>query len=324
MKTNDNTRYIDERHLAFESQRVDFSHISEENEETPVIFIEREDDSLISNAETPKLSYGRRSKIAMLIIAIIFFVAMTGAGIAVFIYNRHTNIGIPISCTPAQNIEKLKTQTLNEVQSEVVLTSDTILGVGLNFYEMRGLRAELSLEEPDTLDKSVYLYSRSADHTADGNYIGSLVMNGKEMQSDLSRIGYCAMLGNNMVVGVSPSEDVKDFVQEQGGSFFRQFILVSNGIIPNRFYLHGKVERRGLGRINDTYYYIETLNKETLWDFADALREYGFTDAIYITGGTDYCFYRTADGVRHDIGSPENYPHKKWKGVIPWLVFRKK
>ena len=28
--------------------------------------------------------------------------------------------------------------------------------------------------------------------------------------------------------------------------------------------------------------------KETLWDFADAFREYGFIDAIYITGGADY------------------------------------
>ena len=64
-------------------------------------------------------------------------------------------------------------------------------------------------------------------------------------------------------------------------------------------------------------------HKETLWDFADALREYGFIDAIYITGGYDYGFYRTADGERHDIGNIEDYPHKKWKGIIPWLVFRK-
>lgn len=86
---------------------------------------------------------------------------------------------------------------------------------------------------------------------------------------------------------------------------------------------NGKVERRAIGRINDQLYFIATRHKETLWDFADALREYGFIDAIYITGGADYVFYRTKDGVKHDIGNPAEYPQKKWKGIIPWLVFRK-
>ncbi len=85
---------------------------------------------------------------------------------------------------------------------------------------------------------------------------------------------------------------------------------------------NGKVERRAIGRINDQLYFIATRHKETLWDFADALREYGFIDAIYITGGADYVFYRTKDGVRHDIGDVAEYPQKKWKGIVPWLVFR--
>lgn len=85
---------------------------------------------------------------------------------------------------------------------------------------------------------------------------------------------------------------------------------------------NSKVERRAIGRINDQLYFIATRHKETLWDFADALREYGFIDAIYITGGADYVFYRTKDGVRHDIGDVAEYPQKKWKRIVPWLVFR--
>lgn len=73
----------------------------------------------------------------------------------------------------------------------------------------------------------------------------------------------------------------------------------------------------------DQFYYIATRHKETLWDFADALREYGFIDAIYITGGADYVFYRDKNGIRHDIGDSADYPHEKWKEVVPWLVFRK-
>jgi hypothetical protein len=82
------------------------------------------------------------------------------------------------------------------------------------------------------------------------------------------------------------------------------------------------VERRAIGRIDNQLCYIATRHKETLWDFADALREFGFIDAIYITGGADYVFYRDKDGIRHDIGNPSGYPQKKWKAIIPWLVFR--
>ena len=74
--------------------------------------------------------------------------------------------------------------------------------------------------------------------------------------------------------------------------------------------------------IDNKLYSIAHCHKGTLWNFADALREYGFIDAIYITGGTDYCFYRDKDAARHDIGDPADYPHEKWKGIIPWLVFR--
>ena len=82
-----------------------------------------------------------------------------------------------------------------------------------------------------------------------------------------------------------------------------------------------KAKCRAIAHI-DQFYYIATRHKETLWDFADTLREYGFIDAIYITGGIDYVFWRSKDGVRHDIGDISDYPHRKWDGITPWLVFR--
>jgi hypothetical protein len=133
-----------------------------------------------------------------------------------------------------------------------------------------------------------------------------------------------AMANGNNVIGFSRFEDVKDYIIEHGGSYFRQFVLVSNGELPPRFYLHGKVERCAIGRIGDRLYYITTHHKETMWSFADALREYGFIDAIYITGGYDYSFYRDRNGKRHDIHDIADYPHKKWQGITPWLVFRKR
>ena len=297
--------------------------ISKQKPEVPVIIIERDDQPQAKESVTQVVGPSRKQKWLKRILALLAVGCLMVAILAgYYLWNYYYNIGVPVSVTPEQNIAKLQ-QPVRQEAPEIVMTSDSILGVAMDFYAIHGLKASIEFNEPDTADTSVYLDCRSADHTADGKYLGSLVANGKEYQSDQSRLGYMAMADNQMVIGISRSDKVKDYILDRSGSFFRQFILVSNGIIPSRFFLHGKVERRAIGRIDDQLYFIATRHKETLWDFADALREYGFVDAIYITGGTDYCFYRDKDGIRHDIGDAADYPHEKWKGFIPWLVFRK-
>ncbi len=297
--------------------------INMQKPEVPIIIIERDEQPQSQEIVTNVVAPSRKRKWLKRILALAAIGCLMVAVLAgYYLWNYYCNIGVPVSVTPKQNIEKLQQFLVKKVAPKVVMTSDSILGVAMDFYAIHGLKASIEFEEPDTADTSVYLYCRSVDHKVDSTYIGSLVVNGEERQSDTHRLGYMAMLGDNTVIGISRSEKVKDFVQDQGGSFFRQFILVSDGTIPSHFFLHGKVERRAIGRINDQLYYIATRNKETLWDFADALREYGFIDAIYITGGADYGFYRDKGGVRHDIGDPADYPHTKWKGIIPWLVFR--
>ena len=296
--------------------------INMQKPEVPIIIIERDEQPQAKESVTKVIAPSKKQKwlkrfLALIAVGCLMIAVLAGY----YFWNYYYNIGISVSVTPEQNIEKLQRPAMQE-KPEVVMISDSILGVAMDFYAIHGLKASIEFEEPDTADPSVYLYCRSADFKADSTYIGSFVVNGKEYQSDTHRLGYMAMLGSNSVIGISRSEKVKDYVQERGGSFFRQFILVSNGTIPSSFFLHGKVERRAIGRIGDQLYYIATRHKETLWDFADALREYGFIDAIYITGGADYVYFRTIDGMRHDIGDPLTYPQKKWKDIVPWLVFR--
>ena len=297
--------------------------LNKQKPEVPIIIIERDEQPQPQEVVTKAVAPSRKQKWLKRFLALVAIGCLMVAILAgYYFWNYNYNIGVSVSVTPEQNIEKLQKPAKQETP-EVVMTSDSILGVAMDFYAINGLKASIQFEEPDTADTSVYLYCRSVDHKADSTYIGTLVVNGEERQSDTHRLGYMAMLGGNSVIGISRSEKVKDYVQEHGGSFFRQFILVSNGDIPGRFFLHGKVERRAIGRIDDQLYFIATRHKETLWDFADALREYGFIDAIYITGGADYVFYRDKDGFRHDIGDKSDYPHTKWKGIIPWLVFKK-
>lgn len=296
--------------------------INMQKPEVPIIIIERDEQPQSKEIVTKVVAPSKKQKWLKRFLAFAVVGCMITAAFAgYYFWNYYYNIGVSVSVSPEQNIEKLQ-RPLKKETPQIVMTSDSILGVAMDFYAIHGLKASIEFEEPDTADTSVFLYSRCADHTADGRYLGSLVAQGVEKQNDRSRLGYMAMADGNMVIGISRSEKVKDYVLERGGSFFRQFILVSNGTIPSRFFLHGKVERRAIGRIDNQLYYIATRHKETLWDFADALREYGFIDAIYITGGKDYVFYREKEGIRHYLGDTSDYPHTKWKGVIPWLVFR--
>ena len=297
--------------------------LNKQKPEVPIIIIERDEQPQPQEVVTKAVAPSRKQKWLKRFLALVAIGCLMVAILAgYYFWNYNYNIGVSVSVTPEQNIEKLQKPAKQETP-EVVMTSDSILGVAMDFYAINGLKASIQFEEPDTADTSVYLYCRSVDHKADSTYIGTLVVNGEERQSDTHRLGYMAMLGDNSVIGISRSEKVKDYVQEHGGSFFRQFILVSNGDIPGRFFLHGKVERRAIGRIDDQLYFIATRPKETLWDFADALREYGFIDAIYITGGADYVFCRDKEGIKHDIGDAIGYPQTKWKGIVPWLVFRR-
>lgn len=304
---------------------TDESPVEQHDTETPVISIESDEEEETSQ---PSSSH-RHSKWPVAVVSILLTAAICMmAAFGYRYYRRYINIGVPVSVTSKENISKLEIPPVYEMP-EVVKSSDSILGVAINMYQLIGLKAEITFTEPTVDDTDVYLYSRCCDQTSydpeTNRYLGSLVQNGKELQSDNSRLGYCAMANDNIVIGIARDEKVKDYCIEQKGSFFRQFILVSDGVLPGRFYLHGKVERRALARMGKNLFYVESKGKETMWDFADALREYGFIDAIYITGGTDYCFYRTADGTAHDIGDKHKHPDgHKGKGIVPWVVFKKR
>lgn len=288
--------------------------------ETPVIQIEREAEDTTPEAK----AYHRWPWIAASVV--VTSLLCLAAVLLYRHYRTYVDLGIPVSATSQENIVKLQQPIDQGIQPEVILTTDSILGVALNFYQLRGLQGEVTFQEPSPGDHDVYLYSRCADQSTYDpttvHYLGTLVSNGQLIDEDNERLGYCAMANGNVVIGVAKDEEMKDYILECGGSMFRQYILVSKNHLPSTFRLHGKVERRGIGRKDGRIYYIESINKETMWDFADALREYGFEDAIYITGGNAYSYYRTQDGQAHPIGL-EPDPHRDTH-TLPYMVFRRR
>ena len=152
--------------------------INMQKPEVPIIIIERDEQPQSKEIVTKVIAPSKKQKWLKRILALVAVGCMLVAALAgYYLWNYYYNIGVSVSVTPEQNIEKLQRPVKKETP-QVVMTSDSIRGVAMDFYAIHGWKASVEFEEPDTADTSVFLYSRCADHTADGRYLGSLVAEG--------------------------------------------------------------------------------------------------------------------------------------------------
>lgn len=189
------------------------------------------------------------------------------------------------------------------------------MGVPLKIYEIEGLYAHFADTVPDYSDSSIFLITRSADYRVENDrriIIGDFIQEGKTLSKSTWRAGFMAINGGKAQIGISRNGKVRRFVQKHGGSFFRQLAIVSAGTrCDEQFILKGKVSRCAYARDESgRLCFVETVNPETLYGFADALIEYGFIDAVYVTGGTQpELFYRDSCGTAHGRYTDDK-PHK--------------
>ena len=193
----------------FAIENDDNSTSSQELLDEPTIIIESNGD-MEYNASSDSIK--KRGGLPKWSLAIMWFVATVvlvfGCYKVIRLYNYYYNIGVSISVSPKENIKKLDDMKAQNESSTVVFKTDSVLGVALNIYELYNVKAELTLVEPDTADHSVLMYTRTADYTAMGKYLGSLVVDGEQKRSDVSRLGYCAIAKGNMVIGISRFDDM--------------------------------------------------------------------------------------------------------------------
>ena len=218
----------------------------------------------------------------------------------------------------AEDVIAALTQPM-EGKAGIAFSTEEAMGVKLKIYRLDGLKAHFADTVPDYTDSTIYFVTRSSDYKIIGDrkeIIGDFVINGNVVEKSNWRAGFMAIIDGNAQIGIDRSCKIRKHVKENGGSMFRQLALVSANIrCDNQFILKGKVTRCAYGR--DRYgdlCFIETVYPETLYGFADALIEYGFLDAIYITGGSQSdLFYRTEDGISHGAYIDDK-PHK----LIVW------
>ena len=184
----------------------------------------------------------------------------------------------------------------------ISLEQHEVMGVKMRIYNLSGLKAHFADTVPDYNDSSVYFITRSSDYRIKNDQkqiIGDYIDNGEVVSESLWRAGFMAIVDGNAQIGISRSPKIRKYIVEHSGSMFRQMALVSAGTrCDEQFILKGKVTRCAYARdIDGNLYFVETTEPETLYGFADALIEYGFADAIYITGGHQpERFYRDTEG----------------------------
>lgn len=290
---------------------------------SPQPTIRKGEDTTPSLANKKKFFGWQRAALAVIILLLLAILAWLGWGY----YQHHrwaVNFEYPVSRSSAQIITDLNKTGQIKGDSVHVFTADSIDGVTMRFYNLAGLKASMSREMPADSDSSVVLVTQGWDYYFDDakqyHFLGDFVYNGKMLAQGTGKAGFVAVTTKGWQMGISQEDSVRDYIISQGASMFRQFALVSAGqICLKQFALKGKVHRRALARKpgDATAYYVETVNKESLYDFAEALADCGFIDAVYLTGadGTEPV-YRDEKGTLHG-------DFEAWKHKSNLLVFRK-
>lgn len=306
------------------------------DEEVPVIIIERVGDTATDHeggdkpVPVPQRHVWRT--VALCLGAVVLLALCTYTCVRVIRSHRPlpTSPVLPVSTSSEQQIAMLETPA-RPGKPRITVTEDSINGCQFRMYELKNLRAELCMDEPSASDRSVYFYAESADYRADNHQVlDACVIGGQDISTGDNRSGYFAALGNQMVIGVAQDDSLLNYIREQGGHFFRQFALVSDCEVGD-VRLRGVTQRRALARRGDILYYIEGLDEQTIEEFATAISDYqfntapyGFTDAIYMKGGTPYSYYRDSRGRLHAIGQNKGTEYPRKNAPAPYLVMKKR
>lgn len=208
--------------------------------------------------------------------------------------------------------------SLDSMSESRIVNKDTVVNdIPLHIYVPLNSTPHLEVgrkiaNNPET----ALMFFEAADVRADnGKIVGAFVLNGEPMSRGLSKRGYCAIIDNNVTVGVAENSPLFEEATEKNGDFFRQYPLVDKGnLVENE--LKNKSIRRALCDIDNHIAVVETQTRESLHDFAQALIDIGTFNAIYLVGGDAMGWSLDEDGNGYEIGDWSNRRHKNINFIV--------
>ena len=209
-------------------------------------------------------------------------------------------------------------QSMDSIADICVITKDTTVNdIPMRLYVPLNMtpRLEVGYTCIDDTINNMLLF-QAADVRADNQKIvGAFVLRGKPLSWGLSKKGYCGIIGDQVTIGVADNSPLFEQATEVGGYFFRQYPLVSNGMLVENE-LKSQSTRRGLCELEGRVVVVETFTPESLHDFSQALVDLGTINAIYLVGSSAIGWHRNIDGVGIASGQWEPRVYKNVSFIV--------
>lgn len=198
----------------------------------------------------------------------------------------------------ADSTQNVTFETPAESNAYTQIAQETVNDITLQIYTPVGGHVEMLVGSFPYNDKSIVLAAQAADYRADnGEISGAFVYKGELLSRGHPKYGFCAIIGDKITIGMSRETVLFERAVEQEGDFFRQFSLIHDGQYGEKL-PKGKAVRRALCYYQECIVIIESTDRESLHDFAQALKDMGVKESISLVGSVQLPLYENENGKR--------------------------
>lgn len=292
----------------------------------------RDDQIRVINSENLKKKPSRTQWIIIISVLTLLFVGIIIGAVSHYKKNKIQQLQEPEPALfePIEEPEPVPIQWLGNAPDSAALgyteIQDTLINdIPIRVYIPHNADLSLHIGRMNRKDTTVIFAAQAADVRADnGGIVGAFVLKGEPKAWGLSKKGYCASINGQITIGVADNSPLFEQATEEGGYFFRQYPLVSNGeIVENE--LKGKSIRRGICERQGEIFMVETGTPESFHDFSQALVDLKVNQAVYLVGSSAYGWAVDQTGTTHEFGDDNYYTgRRKMPKNTSYIVWRRK
>ena len=292
----------------------------------------RDDQIRVINSENLKKKPSCTQWIIIISVLTLLFVGIIIGAVSHYKKNKIQQLQEPEPALfePIEEPEPVPIQWLGNAPDSTALgyteIQDTLINdIPIRVYIPHNADLSLHIGRMNRKDTTVIFAAQAADVRADnGGIVGAFVLKGEPKAWGLSKKGYCASINGQITIGVADNSPLFEQATEEGGYFFRQYPLVSNGeIVENE--LKGKSIRRGICERQGEIFMVETGTPESFHDFSQALVDLKVNQAVYLVGSSAYGWAVDQTGTTHEFGDDNYYTgRRKMPKNTSYIVWRRK
>ncbi len=275
------------------------------DDEIRVITSDSDDSSDVSREYSAHV--GRRSWARVIVIMLACVLLVSGI---VFVGMRLAHSGdVPEAVDPEMADSQVALQPVAQGDSDVramrpyVDISDTVVGdVSLSILTPVNASPTLHVGTDVLGDSSVVLAVQAADIRKDnGGIVGTFVVDGEIVSKGQAKSGFCAIIGEEVTIGVADATPFFERAVEGNGCFFRQYpLVVANQVVENK--PRGVALRKAIADFHGQQVVVLSKTKVSFHTFSQSLVDLGVSNAIYLVGSSANGFAIDRSGNKKTFG----------------------